>query len=110
MAYLVDTNVLLRRARLSDPHYPAARRAIDNLAQQGESLYISSQTSSSVGTYLHDPPAVTVSVYRLPRPIKRSRNLNHSSVFCKTRPMFIRFGGSWSFRLEYLVSRSTTRD
>jgi hypothetical protein len=43
MPYLVDTNVLLRRARPSDPHYPAARNAIDTLAQQGEAMYISSQ-------------------------------------------------------------------
>lgn len=43
MPYLVDTNVLLRRARPSDPHYPAARKALDTLAQQGEAMYISSQ-------------------------------------------------------------------
>jgi predicted nucleic acid-binding protein len=43
MAFLVDTNVLLRRARPSDPHYPAARSAIETLVRQGEALHISSQ-------------------------------------------------------------------
>ena len=43
MNLLVDTNVLLRRARPSDPHYSSARNAIDTLAQQGEAMYISSQ-------------------------------------------------------------------
>lgn len=43
MPYLVDTNVLLRRARPSDSQYLAARSAIDTLAQKGEAMYISSQ-------------------------------------------------------------------
>jgi len=43
MAYLIDTNVLLRRARPSDPHFSAARTAIEVLVRSGESIYISSQ-------------------------------------------------------------------
>ena len=43
MLYLVDTNVLLRRARPRDPQYTVARSAIENLVQQGAALHITSQ-------------------------------------------------------------------
>jgi predicted nucleic acid-binding protein len=43
MPYLLDTNVLLRRARPSDARYPAARNAIESLVRQGEAMYMSSQ-------------------------------------------------------------------
>lgn len=43
MAYLIDTNVLLRRARPSDPQCGVARLAIRRLKRQGEDLYINSQ-------------------------------------------------------------------
>lgn len=41
--YLVDTNVLLRRARPSDPQYAVARSAIEILVHQGATLHITSQ-------------------------------------------------------------------
>src|SRR5207302_593261 len=41
--YLVDTNVLLRRLQRSSPQYPAARRALRVLYEQGDTLFISSQ-------------------------------------------------------------------
>jgi hypothetical protein len=103
MPFLVDTNVLLRRARLSDPHYPAARNAIDTLAQKGEAMYISSQTSSSAGTCSPDRLGVMVSAYRRVRQIKKSRNLNHSFGSCTTHPTCMCIGGDWWFRLACLV-------
>lgn len=41
--YLVDSNVLLRRIQASSPHYPAARRALRHLYEQGDTLCITSQ-------------------------------------------------------------------
>jgi predicted nucleic acid-binding protein len=41
--YLVDSNVLLRRIQSSSPHYPAARRALRTLYEQGDTLCITSQ-------------------------------------------------------------------
>ena len=43
MSYLIDTNVLLRRARPADPLFPVERKAIDRLVRQGETIYITSQ-------------------------------------------------------------------
>lgn len=43
MAYLVGINVLPRKARPTDPHYPVARSAIEALVRQGDVLHISSQ-------------------------------------------------------------------
>lgn len=43
MAFLVDTNVLLRLAAPKDPHHVAARSAIVELRRRGESLFTSSQ-------------------------------------------------------------------
>ncbi|MBX3279991.1 MAG: type II toxin-antitoxin system VapC family toxin [Acidobacteria bacterium] len=43
MAYLIDTNVLLRRARPGDPQHGVARLAIRRLKRRGEDLYINSQ-------------------------------------------------------------------
>ena len=43
MSYLVDTNVLLRRARLGDPQHPAASGAINALVKQGGVLQITAQ-------------------------------------------------------------------
>ena len=41
MAYLVDTNVLVRLAAPADPRHQIARRAIERLAE--EDLYVASQ-------------------------------------------------------------------
>lgn len=41
--FLVDTNVLLRRARPSDPQCLTARNAIDAIVREGAQLYITSQ-------------------------------------------------------------------
>jgi predicted nucleic acid-binding protein len=43
MLYLIDTNILLRRARLSDPLNAVARKAIENLIREGSTLHITSQ-------------------------------------------------------------------
>lgn len=45
MAYLVDTNVLLRLTRKSDPEHVVVRAAIRSLRQRGEVLYFTSQKS-----------------------------------------------------------------
>lgn len=41
MAYLVDTNVLVRLVVPADPRYPSARRAVEALEEEG--LYAASQ-------------------------------------------------------------------
>jgi predicted nucleic acid-binding protein len=41
--YLVDSNVLLRRIQPASPHYPAARRALRHLYENGNTLYVTSQ-------------------------------------------------------------------
>ena len=43
MAYLIDTNVLVRLANQSDAHYPVADGAIAELFLQGETLHITPQ-------------------------------------------------------------------
>ncbi len=43
MSYLVDTNVLLRWPRPSDPLHVVARGAVDVLLGTGERLYVASQ-------------------------------------------------------------------
>lgn len=43
MAYLLDTNVLIRQARLRDPQHETARRAIESLLLSGETVHITSQ-------------------------------------------------------------------
>ncbi len=42
-AYLVDSNVLLRRIQSSSSHYAAARRALRRLYENGDILCITSQ-------------------------------------------------------------------
>ena len=49
MAYLVDANVLLRRDRPSDPHYPVTRSAIEGLVRQAEVLHITSHKNQKSG-------------------------------------------------------------
>jgi hypothetical protein len=44
MAYLVDTNILLRRTNRTDPQHPLVARAIRILLRQGESLHYAHQT------------------------------------------------------------------
>ncbi len=41
--YLVDSNVLLRRIQTASPHYPAARRALRRLYENGDTLCVTSQ-------------------------------------------------------------------
>lgn len=55
MAYLVDTNVLLRRVRLSDPQHGAARAAIERLVSGGEILYIVAQNMIEAWNVLTRP-------------------------------------------------------
>jgi predicted nucleic-acid-binding protein len=43
MLYLVDTNLLLRRARPADPLNAVARIAIETLVREGSTPYITSQ-------------------------------------------------------------------
>lgn len=43
MAYLADTNVLLRWVRQSDPQHPLALAAVEVLRDQGEGVYITAQ-------------------------------------------------------------------
>lgn len=43
MLYLIDTNVLLRRARPSDPLCPTAKNAIQTLILTGETLCVTPQ-------------------------------------------------------------------
>ena len=44
MAYLIDTNVLLRFVQHSEPQHPEVRAALINLRQQGEKLCLTPQT------------------------------------------------------------------
>ena len=44
MAYLIDTNVLLRWMRLADPDHETAQQAIGRLTAQGERLYVAPQS------------------------------------------------------------------
>ena len=43
MAYLVDTNILLRSCQPDHPMYPVAVGAVSNLLKQGNKLYIAPQ-------------------------------------------------------------------
>jgi predicted nucleic acid-binding protein len=44
MAYLLDTNVLLRWLRPADAHHAAALKAITTLLQNGEELFVAPQS------------------------------------------------------------------
>lgn len=44
MAYLLDTNILLRWMRPGDAQHEAARQAIETLTIQGEILYVTTQS------------------------------------------------------------------
>jgi hypothetical protein len=63
-ACLVDTNVLLRIPRLSDPNHPAVDKALAQLAMQGTTLHytrhslrieISLPTFASPGWFVKNP-------------------------------------------------------
>ena len=43
MAYLIDTSVLVRLSNTADAHYATADRAVVELHQRGEVLYITPQ-------------------------------------------------------------------
>src|SRR6266566_70752 len=43
MAYLADTNVVLRRILANDPLYTVVRAAVDRLLLRGETIYITPQ-------------------------------------------------------------------
>ncbi|MDJ0717380.1 MAG: PIN domain-containing protein [Prochloraceae cyanobacterium] len=43
MAYLVDTNILLRSCQPDHPMYPIAVKAVETLFQQGDKLHIAPQ-------------------------------------------------------------------
>lgn len=43
MAYLADTNVVLRRILTNDPLYTVVRAAVDRLLLRGETIYITPQ-------------------------------------------------------------------
>lgn len=43
MAYLADTNVLLRGVQSGDPHHTVARAAVETLLARGETLYLATQ-------------------------------------------------------------------
>ena len=53
---VVDTNVLLRIPKRSDPNHQAVDRTLSQLAIQGTSLYYIHQTSRALGH--NDPSAV----------------------------------------------------
>ena len=43
MAYLADTNIVIRRLVTGDPQYPLISAALTKLDQQGETVYITAQ-------------------------------------------------------------------
>jgi len=43
MAYLADTNIVIRRVTTGDPQYPLIGAALTKLDQQGETVYITAQ-------------------------------------------------------------------
>jgi predicted nucleic acid-binding protein len=55
-ACLVDTNVLLRIARRSDPNHSAVDRALSNLAIQGTILYYTHQNIAELWNTMTRPP------------------------------------------------------
>jgi hypothetical protein len=61
-ACLVDTNVLLRIPKRSDPNHPAVDRALSQLAIQGTSLYYTHHKHR--GALEHDdPPAAAERIW-----------------------------------------------
>jgi predicted nucleic acid-binding protein len=56
-ACLVDTNVLLRIARRSDPNHPAVDNALAKLAIQGTILYYTHQNIAELWNTMTRPPA-----------------------------------------------------
>src|SRR5215472_11803349 len=100
MAYLIDTNVLLRRARPSDPHFSAARTAIEVLVRSGESIYISSQNVVEFWNVLTRPAGTNGFGMSPPEADHQLVNSNIFSPSCTTRQTFIITGGSWLFPLE----------
>lgn len=58
MAFLVDTNVLLRWVQPSDPMNPVAERAVEELVQRGETVYISPQNCVEFWSVATRPAAV----------------------------------------------------
>jgi predicted nucleic acid-binding protein len=58
MAYLVDTNVLLRWVQPGDPMNPVAEQAVEELVQQGETVYISPQNCVEFWSVATRPVAV----------------------------------------------------
>jgi predicted nucleic acid-binding protein len=53
MAYLIDTSVLVRLSNTADAHYATADRAVVELHQRGEVLYITAGWHSTPLTLLH---------------------------------------------------------
>ena len=55
-ACLVDTNILLRIARRSDPNHSAVDSALSNLAIQGAILYYTHQNIAELWNTMTRPP------------------------------------------------------
>jgi predicted nucleic acid-binding protein len=54
---LVDTNILLRLSRRSDPHHESASSAISRLAAQGTNLYFTHQNIAELWNVMTRPAA-----------------------------------------------------
>ncbi len=57
MAFLIDTNILVRLANVADAFYPVANRAVTELHQRGESLHIAPQNLIEFRNVATRPPA-----------------------------------------------------
>jgi predicted nucleic acid-binding protein len=74
---LVDSNVLLRRAKPSDPLYPTAITAVNKLTTAGESLFIVPQSLFEFWVVATRPPAnngLGLSVHECHRELTRVRH------------------------------------
>jgi predicted nucleic acid-binding protein len=57
VAFLIDTNILVRLANVADAFYPVADRAVAELHQRGESLHIAPQNLIEFRNVATRPPA-----------------------------------------------------
>ena len=108
MAFLLDTNVLVRLANAADARHAVAARAVLELHRRGESLHITPQVLVEFRNVATRPAAVNGLGFSTWTRRRRRRALRRRSRSWRRRPTFTRRGRPSSGRPGWSASRCMT--
>ena len=92
---LIDTNILLRITRRSDPQHKMVDTALARLAEQGSVLYYTQQNIAELWNAMTRPVKRNGLGLSIAETEDEVRAIEAGMVYCRTARRFIENGGAW---------------